>query len=223
MEGGVADPLERPNRAFHSFNKGVDTILVRPLSKGYGYVVPQTIKHVVNNELRYVSLPGSFANSVLQGDVERAGDTLARFVVNGTMGGLGALDPATEMNIPEHDEDFGQTLAVWGVGAGPYVELPLLGPTTLRHLAGRVVDAPLDPLSYIDTGVSSTAISLGKRATTIVDARYRFGPAIDEALYEVPDSYVTVKNLYLQRRKNAILNGDLSGEALPEIFQDDDF
>ena len=214
------DPIQGFNRAMHGFNKGVDTVVLRPVSQGYGYVVPQTIKHVVHNELRFVQLPVSFANSLLQGNVNRAGQTLARFFVNGTLGGLGALDPATEIGIPEHDEDFGQTLAVWGVPSGPYIELPLLGPSTVRDTFSRVGDAAMDPLTYIGSGSRTAIATASERPVRIIDARNRFGRIIDQALYESDDSYSTVKNAYLQRRRAAILNGQVTRDILPAIYQE---
>ncbi len=222
VENGY-DPAQYLNRPFHTFNKGVDTALVRPLSKGYEYVVPETIKHVVNNELRFLSLPGTLVNSALQGNIERTGDTAARILVNGTIGGLGALDPATEMGIPEHSEDFGQTLAVWGARQGPYYELPLLGPSSSRDFAGTLGDLALNPFSYIGSGAGAVALGPVRRGVDIVDTRYRFGKLVDSALYESPDSYVTVRDLYLQRRNNAILNGETDVDALPDIYDGGDF
>ena len=222
VENGY-DPAQYLNRPFHALNKGLDTAIIRPLSVGYGAVVPATIKHVVNNEVRFLSLPGTFVNSALQGNVERATDTAARFFVNATLGGLGALDPATDFGIPEHDEDFGQTLAVWGANQGPYYELPLLGPSSARDFAGTVGDFVINPLSYVGSGTGSLLLGPGRRAASIVDTRYRFQGAIDQALYDSPDSYVTVRNLYLQRRRNAILNGETDVEALPDIYEGGEF
>jgi len=222
VENGY-DPAAYLNRPVHTFNKGVDTVLLRPISKGYDFIVPATIKHVVGNELRFLSLPGTFVNSALQGNVERAGDTLARFVVNGVFGGLGALDPATDLKIPEHDEDFGQTLAVWGARQGPYYELPLLGPSTARDFAGRVGDYFISPLSYVGGGSADLLLGPVKQGVGIIDTRFRFGDAIDQALYQSPDSYVTVRNVYLQRRNNAILNGQADPDAQPDIYRDGTF
>lgn len=218
-----SDPLEGFNRPMHAFNKGVDTAIVRPLSKGYEFAVPATIKHVVNNEVRYVQLPVSFANSVLQGDLGRAGETAARFVVNSTIGGLGFLDPATDMGIPEHSEDFGQTLAVWGVPSGPYVELPLLGPSTVRDGLSRVADNAMSPLTYIGQGTTTAIAKAAETPVRIVDTRYRFGALIDEVLYENDDSYSVVRNTYLQRRRNAILNGQVDEEVLQDIYENEPF
>jgi len=218
-----SDPLESFNRTMHTFNKGVDTAVLRPLSQGYEYAVPETIKHVVNNEVRYVQLPVTLANNVLQGDISRAGDTAARIVVNSTIGGLGLLDPATEMGIPEHSEDFGQTLAVWGVGSGPYVELPLLGPSTIRDGVSRVGDLALNPLTYVGSGTTTTIVKAAETPVRIVDTRYRFRPLIDEVLYETEDSYSVVRNTYLQRRRNAILNGQVTEDVLPDFDQVEPF
>lgn len=218
----VYDPLMPVNRVFHEFNKGLDTIVLGPTAEIYEGVVPQTLKTVVSNEIRYLTLPRSFANSVLQGNWDRAGDTAVRFFVNTTIGGLGLLDPATDFNIPEHDEDFDQTLAVWGVEAGPYIELPFLGPYSARGVVGQIGDFALDPLSY-SSGTTANTIGAARRAGSIIDTRYRFKTGIDEALYSSPDSYIAVRNLYLQRRANAILNGELSEEILPDIYEADDF
>ncbi len=222
IENGY-DPAQYLNRPFHALNKGVDTVVVRPVSKAYDLAVPATVKHVVNNELRFLSLPGTLINSALQGNIERTGDTAARILVNGTLGGLGALDPATEMGIPEHAEDFGQTLAVWGAGQGPYYELPLLGPSSARDFAGTVGDFVINPLSYVGAGTGSLLLGPVRRGVDIVDTRYRFGDLVDQALYESPDSYVTVRNLYLQRRNNAILNGQTNVDALPDIYEGGEF
>lgn len=221
--GDPGDPAAGFNRAMHSFNKGVDTAVVRPLSKGYEFAVPETVKHVINNEVRYVRLPVSFANSVLQGNVDRAGDTFARFFVNTTLGGIGLLDPATTIGLPEHSEDFGQTLAVWGVGSGPYLELPLLGPTTVRDGLAQVGDTVLNPLTYIGAGTTTAVAKAAERPVRIIDTRYRFGNVLDEVLYETDDSYTAVKRTYLQRRKSAILNGKIEEEALPDIYEAEPF
>lgn len=219
---GGPDPAQGFNRAMHGLNKGADTVLLRPLSKGYEYAVPATFKHVINNEVRFVQLPVSFANSVLQGDLNRARQTLARFFVNGTLGGLGALDPATEMGLPEHDEDFGQTLAVWGVPSGPYIELPLLGPSTVRDTFSRAGDMAMSPLMYIGQGSTTELVKAAETPARIIDTRHRFGPIIDQALYESEDSYSTLKNAYIQRRRGAIMNGQITREILPAIYQDEE-
>lgn len=222
VENGY-DPAQYLNRSFHAFNKGVDTVVLRPVSRTYDALVPATVKHVIGNELRFLALPGTFVNAALQGNLERAGDTAARFLVNGTMGGLGALDPATDLNIPEHDEDFGQTLAVWGARQGPYYELPLLGPSSARDFAGRLGDYVLNPLNAIGGGNGSLLLGPVRTVAGIVDTRQRFGDVIDQALYESPDSYITIRNIYLQRRKNAILNGKTDLDARPDIYEGGEF
>jgi len=219
----ASDPLEGFNRTVHTFNKGVDTAVLRPLSKGYEFAVPETAKHIVNNEVRYVQLPVSLANSVLQGDVARAADTVARIFVNTTLGGVGLLDPATELGIPEHGEDFGQTLAVWGVPSGPYVELPLLGPSTVRDGLSRVADNAMNPLTYVGQGTATTIAKAAETPVRIVDTRFRFGSLIDEVLYENDDSYSVVRNTYLQRRRSAILNGQVSEDVLPDFDEEEAF
>ena len=137
--------------------------------------------------------------------------------------GLGLLDPATDFGIPEHGEDFGQTLAVWGVPSGPYVELPFLGPSTARDSVSRVVDTFTSPLTYIGSGTTTTLFKAAETPVRVVDTRHRFRPLIDEVLYETDDSYSVVRNTYLQRRRNAILNGQVTEDALPDFDEAEPF
>jgi len=148
---------------------------------------------------------------------------VARIFVNTTLGGVGLLDPATELGIPEHGEDFGQTLAVWGVPSGPYVELPLLGPSTVRDGLSRVADNAMNPLTYVGQGTATTIAKAAETPVRIVDTRFRFGSLIDEVLYENDDSYSVVRNTYLQRRRSAILNGQVSEDVLPDFDEEEAF
>ncbi len=133
---GINDPYEAQNRSVHAFNKGLDRNLVRPVSKGYAAVIPPEIRESVTNFANNLSEPGDAINSLLQGDLAGAGIATTRFAMNSTLGLFGFFDPSTELNIEDHDTDFGETLAVWGVGEGAYIEMPIFGPSTQRDAIG---------------------------------------------------------------------------------------
>ena len=144
----VADPIEPVNRAIFSFNMFVDTWLLEPVARGYRFVTPEPARRSVANFLANLRSPVIFANDALQGERERAGITLGRFMINTTLGVAGLFDPASALGYHRHDEDFGQTLGVWGVPSGPYLMLPLLGPSNGRDTAGRVGDYFINPLNH---------------------------------------------------------------------------
>lgn len=219
----IADPYQDTNRSIHSFNKGVDSAVLRPLAQGYDAITPALIKHLLSNELNHLRMPGIFVNRVLQGDAEEAGAAFGRFALNTTIGALGLLDPATEFGLPYEPTDFGVTLAVWGVDEGVYVELPFFGPSTSRHAVGRVVDFALDPSILITTGAVEvgTAIAAANTARTpvdIVNARHENAELIDEVLYESEDSYLTARTGYVQNRRARVSGGETDTEALPDLF-----
>ncbi|MEL6689795.1 MAG: VacJ family lipoprotein [Pseudomonadota bacterium] len=197
---GVNDPLEGLNRGVHGFNKGVDTLALRPVSQVYGTVVPDPVRTGVDNFSDNLGLPGVIVNNTLQGDLESAASNTGRFLVNSTFGLLGILDPATELGAPKRDTDFGETLHVWGVGEGAYVELPVLGPSTTRDTAGFIVDVFLDPLDAVLESPESD-YRLGARGAEIANTRYRFGDTVDGILYESADSYAQSRLIYLQNRR----------------------
>ncbi|MCH2076279.1 MAG: VacJ family lipoprotein [Rhodobacteraceae bacterium] len=199
-ETGFYDPLEGLNRGVHGFNKGVDTLAFRPVSQVYGTVVPAPVRTGVDNFSDNLGLPGVIVNNALQGDLESAASNTGRFLVNSTFGLLGFLDPATELGTPERSTDFGETLHVWGVGEGAYVELPVLGPSTARDAAGFVVDVFLDPLDTVLESPESD-YRLGARGAEIANTRYRFGDTVDGILYESADSYAQSRLIYLQNRR----------------------
>ena len=140
------DPYETTNRDVLKLNGKIDRYFVIPTVGVYFYVVPEGGRKAVHNFLQNVNLPIVFINDVLQGETRRAGQTLSRFTINSTIGLGGLFDPATrKFHIPGHGEDFGQTLAVWGVGEGPYLVLPFFGPQPPRDAVGQIVDATIDP------------------------------------------------------------------------------
>ena len=123
------DPLEPTNRVFYAVNNGLDTVILRPLALGYRYAVPGAVRNGIHNVLSNIGTPAQLANDMLEGKPRRAGDTVMRFVINSTAGVLGIFDVATGWGYPNHDADFGMTLASWGVPEGPFLFLPVLGPS----------------------------------------------------------------------------------------------
>lgn len=214
---GVYDPFEETNREFFAFNEGVDQAVVRPAAIAYKTVVPEPLRLVARNLLGHLGEPVTFLNEVLQGELKQAEGTFWRFAVNSTLGGLGALDPATELGLPAHDEDFGQTLATYGVNAGPYIVLPFLGHSTLRHYAGRTVDAVVDPASYIGSGSTPLIVGVSRTTLSVLDYRAENGESIDSLRASSPDFYAAVRSGYYQQRRAAIANGAVDADSLPDI------
>lgn len=197
------DPLEGLNRYFYDLNNALDILIFRQFAEAYRVVVPDGVRRSVTNFLRFIRTPVILANDLLQGDLERAEITTSRFIVNAAIG-FGFFDVASDSGLPYHEEDFGQTLAVWGVDSGPFLVLPLLGPTTVRDGAGSGVDILLDPLTYVLT----TPQSIGRFGVTALDARERNLDTLDEIRRDALDEYARVRSLWLQNRRQQILNNE---------------
>lgn len=207
----VKDPLEPVNRGLFTFNLALDKAVVRPIARGYETVIPEPVRTGVRNFLRNLNAPVVFANDLLQGEMARAGTTIGRLVVNSSVGIGGVLDPASRLGLPYHAEDLGQTLAVWGVGEGPYLMLPLLGPSSLRGVAGRVGDYFLDPLNYWtrNSGRRITDYApWGRLALGIIDQRSRNYRQLEEMEERSLDFYAMARSSYRQGRAAAIANHD---------------
>ena len=213
---GINDPLEPVNRAVHGLNKGLDRVLVGPGAKVYGGLMPDPVEQGINNVADTLDLPGDIANDLLQGNVPDAGSNFARLAVNVVFGLGGLLDVATDAGIPEAKTDFGETLHVWGVGEGPYVELPAFGPSTGRDAIGTVVDFALNPVGQVAKGSDATAVTVLKILSKLGD-RSRYSNTVDSILYDSADSYAQARLLYLQNRRFEL--GQTSGDAA----QDDSF
>jgi phospholipid-binding lipoprotein MlaA len=202
---GINDPYERGNRSVHAFNKSVDSMLFKDAD------VPEPLMRPITNVGHNLGLPGKVINSLLQGRLEPAGQNTFRFLLNSTLGIAGLFDVAQSFGLPEAHTDFGETLHVWGVGEGAYLELPLLGPSTERDALGRVVDIVFDPVTTVLSGRDAsvaTAFTLGSK----VGDRLRFGGAVDSVLYESADSYAQSRLLYLQSRRHQ-LSGQEENDA----------
>jgi phospholipid-binding lipoprotein MlaA len=213
------DPLEPMNRYFFEVNRGLDELLLKPASAAYDAALPDPVQDSVRSFINNLRTPIILANDLLQGEGNRAYITVSRFIVNTSIGVLGLFDVATEIGLDYHDEDFGQTMAVDGVGSGPYLMLPLLGPTNPRDLVGRLVDFAFDPLTY----VGGTDARLARTGADTVDSRHRNRKAI-EALEEGSlDFYATVRDASRQRRKDEIRNRrPQPDETTPGVILEDD-
>lgn len=216
------DPLENFNRGVWGFNMALDKAAVKPITKTYKAVTPTAARRGIRNVFNNADEPLSFFNALLQGKVGRAFHTLGRFVINTTIGVGGLADHATGMGLEEKPEDFGQTLAVWGVNAGPYLVLPLLGPFTLRDSVGFGVDFLADPVRIAEkeySGLTRTQ-RLGVTGLEVIDLRAELIEiGADKVLETSLDPYATARAAYLQQRQSLILNQD--GGASSESPQPD--
>jgi len=211
------DPWQGYNRAMFSFNDTVDRYFLKPVAKGYKFVMPDPLEKGVTNVFSNISEVPSAINGVMQGNFKGAAQNTGRLLVNSTIGIGGLFDVAKHMHLPDNGgEDFGQTLAVWGVGQGPYLVLPFLGPSTLRDTVGKPVDWYTDPLTYIDHDRTNYSL----RALSIVDMR---AGLLDLEKNITGDRYVFIRDVYLQRRDYLINNGEVDDDFGAEDFSEEDF
>lgn len=206
------DPVEPLNRYFFEVNLVLDNLILEPAARGYRFILPKPARRSVGNFLHNLGTPVILANDLFQGEFERAGETLGRFVVNTTVGVGGLFDPAADWIAPRHSEDFGQTLGTYGVGEGPYFVAPVIGPAPPRDLAGRGVDVLLDPLTWIG-GPESDAIQIGRFVGTAIHEREQGIEAFEEIERSSLDLYVTVRSIYRQARDTAIANGQSTAQG----------
>ncbi len=205
------DPLESFNRKMHVFNDTADTYVLRPLAKGYRAVTPQPVERSISRVFANLLEVNSAFNSVLQAKFGKAAHHGGRFLINSTLGVAGLFDVAAPMGLVRVDgEDFGQTLAVWGVGPGPYVVLPLLGPSTLRDAPSRYIDTFLDPINTLDHVPTRNTI----HGTSVLSSR---AGLLDAEELMSGDKYIFMRDVYLQRRAYLINDGILTDDF------DDDF
>jgi phospholipid-binding lipoprotein MlaA len=213
------DPLEPLNRTVHGVNYVADHVFLRPIAYAYRDGVPDVIRSKVTNTLRNLKSPIVLANDLLQGEWHRAGDTTMRFLINSTVGVLGIFDVATEWGYPYHQEDFGQTLAVAGIGDGPYLVLPLLGPSNSRDAVGVAVDWFFDPLRLYGATQNPNwepEVTLTRTGLTAVDTTSHYLDTLEELERSSIDTYATMRSAYGQIRQRQIQN--ISGaEAAPSV------
>lgn len=216
----ATDPYEPFNRRMLNVNKNLDRYALRPVSRAYDLVTPTTIQFIIGNGLDYLETPVHFANYVLQGDIDNSLETLGRFTLN-TVLGIGILDPATEFGLPRQETDFGITLADWGVAEGPYLVLPLVGPSTARDLPSFVVDRAFYPPSYVGPFTDLGFFNPVLNGIDLVDTRAKNADLIDQLFYETEDTYVTLRAAYLQRRRAMAAGEEGEIENLPDIFDEE--
>ncbi len=210
------DPWENFNRSIFNFNEGLDKAIAKPIAKGYRAITPDPVEQSISNVFSNLLEVRNVINDVLQGKLGQAANDSGRFLVNSTLGLAGLFDVAEKMGLPQSDgEDFGQTLAVWGVGKGPFVMLPLFGPSSLRGTVGLPVDSYSNPVTYInDVPVRNSLYFVDLVATraSLLDA---------EALIS-GDKYVFLREAYLQRRDYLVNDGALEDDSFDD-FEDEDY
>jgi phospholipid-binding lipoprotein MlaA len=210
------DPYEQTNRQILELNNKFDRFSMEPTLKLYFAVVPEDGRHGVHNFLGNLSKPTIFLNDVLQGEFTRGSQTAGRFLINTTLGLGGFFDPATKFGIPDHDEDFGQTLAVWGVKEGPYVVLPFLGPSNPRDAFGLAADVAGDPTNFIPVKQHIWWIGV-REYFTLLDLKAQTYETIQGIQRSSVDYYAGLRSLYHQLRQNEILNGHPAKQDLPDF------
>ncbi len=211
----VNDPFEPMNRAIFAFNLGFDKIILRPTAIVYRAVVPGPARESATNFLDNLESPVIFLNDLLQGKPNRAGNTLARFGINTLIGFFGFFDPAESMGMERHDEDFAQTLGTWGMGSGPYLMLPFLGPLPPRDAVGFAADIFTDPMTYILWDHRTANLAL--YGVDVVDQRHQVIDEFDELEKSSVDYYAAIRSLYTQRMNDQIRDGKPDLENLPDF------
>jgi len=218
VSGSANDPWEGWNRKVHRFNNAVDRALTKPVARGYTRVVPRPLRTGVSNVFSNLGQPFSAVNALLQGKPKSAGQSLARFVLNLTLGLGGLFDPASEASLPKGHEDFGQTLAVWGWKRSRYFELPFFGPRTVRDSFGLGGDLAASPLRLID----DKPVRYGLAGLSLVDTRAQL-LSVDSLREGALDDYALVRDAWLQRRQYLIFGDDLqSRHLLPDYLLEDE-
>ncbi|MCD5993132.1 VacJ family lipoprotein [Pseudomonas sp. CDFA 602] len=205
VQAAEDDPWEGVNRAIFRFNDVVDTYTLKPLAKGYQYIAPQFVEDGVHNFFSNIGDVRNLANDVLQAKPAAAGVDTARLIFNTTFGLLGFIDVGTHMGLQRNDEDFGQTLGHWGVGSGPFVVLPLLGPSTVRDAVAIFPDTYTSPYTYIDhvpTRNTAWGINLVDTRASLLSAERMISG----------DRYTFVRNAYLQNREFKVKDGQVEDD-----------
>lgn len=210
IEGDKKDPWESWNRDVHGFNKDVDEAVLKPVAKGYQEVVPNPVDEGITNIFSNINDIGVTINDFLQFKFLQGGMDASRFLINTTVGVVGFFDVAKKLDLPKHDEDFGQTLGFWGVPNGSYMVLPFLGPSTPRDTVGLIGDALFNPLTYVSFfgGAAANVATAGATAVDVTDTRSDLMSSEKIVNEASVDRYDFLKNAYLQRRQYLIYDGN---------------
>ena len=199
LEDGISDPFEASNRQAHEINKSLDKNIIRPVSILYGDSTPIKLQSAVNNISMNFSLPGYSINYILQGELKSASKSSMKFLVNSTLGLAGIYDASSQMGLKSEKTDFGETMAKWGVGEGPYLDILVLGPSNQRDGIGRMVDIVFDPIGL--TGVGPKGVATVTSIAFALSVRSQFRESIDSILYQSADSYAQSRLFFLQNRR----------------------
>jgi phospholipid-binding lipoprotein MlaA len=210
------DPLEPLNRGLYNINDAFDRVTLKPIARGYKAVVPDFARRGVTNFSRNLFTPRSAVNNFLQGKPGPGFSELGRFIINSTLGIGGLIDVASAQGMPEYDEDFGQTLAAWGIPEGPYLFIPILGPNTLLDAVSTPIDIVSDPLYHYDNSSVRDKV-YGLR---VIDLRMRLLTA-EQLLEDSKDPYLTLRESYLQNRRFQVYDGNPpSTEEEDDLFEE---
>lgn len=212
------DPLESWNRKVYQFNYFADRFLLKPVARFYQAITPEAIDIGVTNFFRNLREPITIVNDLLQLKLGQAGKDSGRFLINSTLGLAGFFDVATNLGLPRHLEDFGQSLGYWGVGPGPYIELPLLGASTVRDAVGILPDIYASPVYYVNDETTRAAVT----ALRVTDLR---ADLLEADALITGDRYIFLRDSYLQRREALVRDGEVEDDFGDEDFDfgDDDF
>ena len=221
------DPFEPLNRYFFEVNRGIDHLLLRPVSEIYRGVLPDHARNSVRSFINNLETPGILMHDLMQGETERAWESFGRLATNTAVGPLGLNDVAAgdslknpDAGIPFHDEDLGQTLAVWGMGSGPYLMLPVFGPSNVRDTSGLALNFYINPVNYLVPEKNRTNFAAARTIIRGIDIRSRNIESFDEIERGAIDFYATVRSLYRQYRASEIANGRGPANPLPEMSEE---
>lgn len=217
-ETEISDPFESFNRGVFGFNQAFDNLILHPVIEGYRTVVPKPARTGVSNFLANLKSPVHFANQVLQGDIPGAATVLQRTVIN-TLLGLGFFDVAGAEGIEHESEDFGQTLAVWGFGHGPYLVLPFLGPSSLRDYVGYAVDAYADPLRIYLYNIDEEGWAWARTGADYFVLRDSLMDVLKDLEKSSVDYYAATRSIYVQRRAAMVADSKSASEEIP-VYDD---
>jgi len=198
------DPWERMNRGTFWFNEKADNYVLEPAAKGWDWAMPETAQTGLRNFFANLSFPIHFVNNLLQLKPLDAGEDLSRFLVNTTVGVVGFVDVASKIDVPKNDEDFGQTLGTYGVPAGPYLVLPLLGPSSARDAPSLVVDGATQPLNHVLPFV----VNAGLGVTNVVNLRAYYLEEVDQSRRDAFDYYIFRRDAFLDNREHRVADRD---------------
>ncbi|MFT6451189.1 MAG: phospholipid-binding lipoprotein MlaA [Halocynthiibacter sp.] len=214
---GVHDPYEAENRIRHEANRAIDRALLKPASGAYGSIIPGPVRDGVSNVAQNLSMPSVVLNDLLQGRIDDAAHNSLRFLLNTTIGIGGLFDFGSKNGLELRDSDFGETMHVWGAREGPYLELPVLGPSTTRDVFGKAVDLVINPLNFVIKKPEAYVAPVASVASRVGD-RYRYSSTVDSVLYESADSYTQARLIYLENRRYAL--GATSDDSVYDLYED---